>query len=39
LTAFAPPFAGPTEVVVPAFPSIYGGYYVGFGSIYNMGDL
>lgn len=24
---------------MPAFPAIYGGYYVGFGSIYNAADF
>ncbi len=24
---------------VPAFPAVYGGYYIGFGSIFNVADL
>ena len=27
------------SVLAPAFPAIYGGYYVGFGSIYTHNDL
>eukprot|EP00730_Choanoeca_flexa_P008612 TRINITY_DN12511_c1_g1_i10.p1 TRINITY_DN12511_c1_g1~~TRINITY_DN12511_c1_g1_i10.p1 ORF type:complete len:784 (+),score=125.20 TRINITY_DN12511_c1_g1_i10:1795-4146(+) len=40
LVAFDPPFAsGAPRVLVPAFPAIYGGYYVGFGDIFNAADL
>ena len=34
LVAFLPPFAGNGAQFAPAFPSVYGGYYIGFGSIY-----
>ena len=33
------PFGGDGGVFVPAFPAIYGGYYVAFGSIYNAYDF
>jgi hypothetical protein len=45
LSAFATPFAAPatsppgTTVFSPAFPAIYGGYFVGFGSIFTHNDL
>ena len=39
LTAFGIGFAGDGEIFVPAFPAIYGGYYVGFGSVYNAADF
>jgi len=25
--------------VVPAFPAIYGGYFIGFGAIFNKADM
>ncbi|EDQ92033.1 uncharacterized protein MONBRDRAFT_22789 [Monosiga brevicollis MX1] len=38
LVAFEPAFVG-TKALVPAFPAIYGGYFVGFGDIFNAEDL
>ena len=43
--AFGVPFAPAVtpapgaKVMAPAFPAIYGGYFVGFGSIYTHNDL
>ena len=31
--------AAPASILVPAFPAVYGGYFVGFGSIYTHNDL
>ena len=39
LVAFSPAFTGDGGVFAPAFPAVYGGYYIGFGSIYNAADL
>lgn len=45
LVAFRSPFALPptptagSAVLSPAFPAIYGGYFVGFGSIFTHNDL
>jgi hypothetical protein len=39
LVAFLPPFAGPGARFVPAFPAIYGGYFVGAGSIFGANDF
>lgn len=45
LAAFDAPFAPPdiptpgASVFSPAFPAVYGGYFVGFGSIFTHNDL
>jgi hypothetical protein len=39
LVAFSFPFAGDGPVFAPAFPAIYGGYFIGFGSIFGAADL
>ena len=39
LVAFASPFAGAGPRMAAAFPTVYGGYYVGAGSIYNRDDF
>lgn len=39
LTAFESPFAGGGLEMAAAFPAIYGGYYIGAGSIFNTDDF
>ena len=39
LTALQHPVVGDTDVLVPVFPAVYGGYYTGFGAIFTVDDL